>query len=149
MHKKNEELANIPFKEYLSPKQVKDAMMIINKGKTGQLLELTIGLSLSNTTLDFEDGELKTNKCDHTGKPLETMFITQTSSIIDELLSNRKFKDTKLYKKIQRLLYVPISKEGDPSMWMYLKPIQISLLIYLKECLACNHDVANITAFGI
>ena len=24
-----------------------------------------------------------------------------------------------------------------------------SLLIYLKECLACNHDVANITAFGI
>lgn len=125
--KRIEKLANIPFKEYLSPEQVKDAMMIINKGRTGQLLELTIGLKLSNTILDFEDGELKTNKCDHAGKPLETMFITQTSSIIDELLSKRKFQDTKLYQKIQRLLYVPISKEGDPSMWMYLKPIQIDL----------------------
>ena len=75
-----EKLAHIPFKEYLSPDQVQDAMMKINKGKTGQLLELTIGLNLSNTTLDFEDGELKTNKCDRTGKPLETMFITQTAS---------------------------------------------------------------------
>ena len=61
-----EKLAYIPFKEYLSTDQVQDAMMKINKGKTGQLLELTIGLNLSNTTLDFEDGELKTNKCDET-----------------------------------------------------------------------------------
>ena len=43
-----EKLAHIPFKEYLSPDQVQDAMMKINKGKTGQLLELTIGLNLSN-----------------------------------------------------------------------------------------------------
>ena len=61
-----EKLAYIPFKEYQSPDQVQDVMMKINKGKTGQLLELTIGLNLSNTTLDFEDGELKTNKCDRT-----------------------------------------------------------------------------------
>ena len=63
-----EKLAYIPFKEYHSPDQVQDVMMKINKGKTGQLLELTIGLNLSNTTLDFEDGELKTNikrKCVH------------------------------------------------------------------------------------
>jgi DNA mismatch repair protein MutH len=73
--------------------------MKINKGKTDQLLELTIGLNLSNTTLDFEDGELKTNKCDRSRKPLETMFITQTSSITDELLSKRTFEETKLYKK--------------------------------------------------
>jgi len=85
-------------------------MMIINKGRTGQLLELTIGLNLSNTTLDFEDGELKTNKCDRFGKPLETMFITQTASIIDELLSKKNFQDTKVYQKLRRLLYVPISK---------------------------------------
>ena len=101
-----EKLAYIPFKEYLSPDQVQDAMMKINKGKTGQLLELTIGLNLSNTTLDFEDGELKTNKCDRTGKP---------------------FQDTKLYKKFQHLLYVPISKDGNPADWMYLAPIQVDL----------------------
>ncbi len=80
-------LAYIPFKKYLSPAQVQDAMMKINNRKTGQLLELTIRFNLSNTILDFEDDELKTNKCDRTGKPLETMFITQPASIIDELLS--------------------------------------------------------------
>lgn len=122
-----EKLANIPFKEYLSPEQIQDAMMKINKGKTGQLLELTIGLNLSNTTLDFEDGELKTNKCDRYGKPLETMFITQTASIIDDLLSKRAFQDTKLYEKLKRLLYVPISKDGSPADWMYLSPVQVDL----------------------
>ncbi|MEG0963249.1 MAG: DNA mismatch repair protein MutH [Lachnospiraceae bacterium] len=124
-----EKLANIPFKEYLSPEQVQDAMLIINKGKTGQLLELTIGLGLSNTTLDFEDGELKTNKCDHTGKPVETMFITQTSSIIDELLSRKTFESTKLYEKFQHLLYVPISKEGPASEWMYLPCVEVDLTL--------------------
>lgn len=127
--KQIEKLAYIPFSKYLSPSQVQDAMMKINKGRTGQLLELTIGLNLSNTTLDFEDGELKTNKCDKTGKPLETMFITQTASIIDELLSKRTFEDTKLYQKIKRLLYVPISKDGSPADWMYLQPIQVDLSI--------------------
>ena len=120
-------LANIPFKEYLSKEQVQDAMMRINKGKTGQLLELTIGLKLSNPTLDFEDGELKTNKCNRMGKPLETMFITQTASMIDELFAKRKFQETKLYKKLQRILYVPISKEGSPEEWMYLSPVQVDL----------------------
>ena len=108
--RKIEKLAYIPFKEYLTEEQFNN--IVVNKGKTGQILELTIGLQLSNTTLDFEDGELKTNKCDRSGKPLETMFITQTASIIDELLSKRRFQDTKLYKKFQRLLYVPISKDG-------------------------------------
>ena len=122
-----EKLAYIPFKEYLSPEQVQDAMLKINKGRTGQLLELTIGLNLSNTTLDFEDGELKTNKCNHQGKPLETMFITQIASNIDDLLSKQTFQDSKLFKKIKRLLYVPISKEGTPENWMYLSPIQVDL----------------------
>lgn len=131
-----EKLAYIPFRDYLSPEQVQDAMIKINKGKTGQLLELTIGLNLSNTTLDFEDGELKTNKCDRTGKPLETMFITQTASIIDELLSKQPFQDSKLYKKLQRLLYVPISKDGTPAEWMYLSPIQVDLSLPKYAALA-------------
>ena len=131
-----EKLANIPFKEYLSPEQIQDAMMKINKGKTGQLLELTIGLNLSNTTLDFEDGELKTNKCDRYGKPLETMFITQTASIIDDLLSKRAFQDTKLYEKFKRLLYVPISKDGSPADWMYLSPVQVDLTLPKYTALA-------------
>lgn len=115
--RKINELINIPFKNYLSPEHYRD--IVKNKGKTGQILELTIGLMLSNRTLDFIDGELKTNKCDHTGKPLETMFITQIASIIDDLLEPEPFKSSKLYKKLNHLLYVPISKEGSPDSWMY------------------------------
>lgn len=122
---KIEKLANIPFKNYLTPAQYNN--IILNKGKTGQILELTIGLHLSNTTLDFEDGELKTNKCDRYGNPKETMFITQTASMIDEILEKRPFESTKLYKKLQNILYVPISKDGEPSQWMYLPCIQVDL----------------------
>ena len=132
--RKIDSLANIPFKEYLSSSQYND--IIINKGKTGQILELTIGLQLSNTTLDFEDGELKTNKCDRFGNPQETMFITQTASMIDEILDKKTFESTKLYKKLQNLLYVPISKDGEPSQWMYLPCIQVDLTLPKYRILA-------------
>ena len=118
-------ITNIPLKNYLSPEQFKNIKK--NKGRTGQLLELTIGLSLSNTILDFEDGELKTNKCNRTGTPLETMFITQIASMIDDLLSSKPFEETKLYQKIKHFLYVPISKEGPCEEWMYLPSIEIEL----------------------
>lgn len=121
-------LANIPFREYLEPAVFQDTMLKLNKGRTGQLLELTIGLKLSNTTLDFEDGELKTNKCDKYGNPLETMFITQTASIIDELLSYKDFYKSKLYTKLHHILYVPISKDGPQAEWMFLPCIEVDLL---------------------
>lgn len=143
-----ERLAYRPFKQYLSPSQIQDAMMKINKGKTGQLLELTIGLNLSNTTLDFEDGELKTNKCNRSGQPTQTMFITQTASIIDELLSSKPFKNSKLYEKINRMLYVRISKDGPPSEWMFLPPIQVDLSSAKYSALAVQletdyYDICN------
>ncbi len=128
-----DQLANIPFKEYLNPTVFEDAMLKLNKGRTRQLLELTIGLNLSNTTLDFEDGELKTNKCDRSGNPLETMFITQTSSMMDEILSVKDFCQTKLYTKLQHLLYVPISKEGPQSDWMFLPCVEVDLSSPLYE----------------
>lgn len=107
---KNRKLAYIPFKEYLTEEQFNN--IVVNKGKTGQILELTIGLQLSNTTLDFEDGELKTNKCNKLGIPAETMFITQTASIIDELLSFKLFEESKLYKKsIECYMFASTKKE--------------------------------------
>lgn len=63
------QLSGIPFDELFSANDMRS--IIINKGKTGQLLELALGLNLSNTNLDFEDGELKTNKCDTFGNPRE------------------------------------------------------------------------------
>ncbi|MFY9483420.1 MAG: hypothetical protein WBJ01_04035 [Tissierellaceae bacterium] len=81
------------------------------KGRTGQIIESLLGLDSTNGNLDFVDGELKTNKCDSSGNLLETMFITQISSRIDELLEKKDFYETLLYEKIRNLLYVPICCE--------------------------------------
>jgi DNA mismatch repair protein MutH len=142
--KRIERLANIPFKEYLTEEQFNNIM--INKGKTGQILELIIGLPLSNTTLDFEDGELKSNKCDKYGQPSETMAITEIASIIDELLTCKPFLESKLYKKIRHLLYVPIIKDGSPLEWRFLNPIQINLSLpkYQKLAQQLNTDYSDI-----
>ena len=102
-------------------------MIIKNKGKTGQLLEMALGKKLDNFNLDFEDGELKSNKCDAQGKPLETVFITQIASVIDELLEEKPFEKTHLYEKISNILYVPVCKVGDPHNWMFLDAIHIDL----------------------
>jgi len=120
-----EELKGKKFKDIFSEEQLRD--IIRNKGKSGQIIELAIGLKNTNVTLDFEDGELKTNKCDNTSKPLETMFITQVSSMIDELLNEKPFKESKVFKKISNLLYVPISKVGDPEEWFIIDAININL----------------------
>lgn len=119
------ELSNRPFREIFSPIQLND--IIRNKGKTGQLLEIALGLDLTNTNLDFDDGELKTNKCDRWGNPKETVFITQISSIIDDLILERPFEYTHLYEKIDNILYVPVCKDGSPENWMFLPSININL----------------------
>lgn len=118
-------LAGIRFGELFSP--VDMDTIKINKGKTGQLLELSLGMCLSSNNLDFDDGELKTNKCDADGIPRETVFITQISSVIDELLQKRPFEQTHLYEKIKNILYVPVCKDGEPENWMYLPSIHIDL----------------------
>lgn len=48
------QLAGIKFKDLFSPSDMQ--MIILNKGKHGQLLELSLGMHLSSTNLDFEDG---------------------------------------------------------------------------------------------
>ncbi len=82
-----------------------------NKGHVGQLLLQYIGLGLDNKLLDFENGELKTNKSDKIGLPLETMFITQISKNFDDLINNNNFYYTNLYKKISNLVYLSVCKK--------------------------------------
>lgn len=119
------EISGIRFGNLFSSSDMES--IIVNKGKTGQLLELALGMHLSSTNLDFEDGELKTNKCDASGKPKETVFITQISSVIDELIQEKTFEETHLYEKISNILYVPVCKDGDPKTWMFLPSININL----------------------
>ena len=118
-------LCNVPFFSIFDEKDFET--IIRNKGQTGQMLELALGKKLDSFTLDFEDGELKSNKCDATGKPLETVFITQISSVIDELLQKKPFEETHLYQKISNMLYVPVCKVGDPRNWLFLDAIHVDL----------------------
>lgn len=113
------------FDLVFDPKLIQD--LRTNKGNVGQLLEQLIGLGNSSRRLDFEDGELKTNKSHIDGKPRETMFITQISTIIDELLVKKPFKDTQLYKKIKNLLYVPVCKDGAEGSWLFLPYCHVNL----------------------
>lgn len=122
---KLEPLTNQKLGNILTEEQMKG--IIRAKGRTGQLLEILIGLENSTKNLDFKDGELKTNKCDRFGNPLETMYITQISLIIDDLIMKKNFYDTHVYEKISNILYVPISKEGSPENWFVLPYIHVNL----------------------
>lgn len=118
-------IANTPFGTLFSAAEM--SALVRNKGRSGQLLEIALGLSNSNVNRDFEDGELKTNKCDMTGKPLETIAITQISSHIDDLIAKVPFEETWLYEKISNMLYIPVCKEGEPRDWFFLPSIHINL----------------------
>ncbi len=99
-----------------------------NKGNVGQLLLKYIGLSLDSNLCDFEDGELKTNKTHSNGIPAETMFITQISGIIDELVAPtpKVFEESNLYIKIRNLVYLPIVKDSkDVGDWYFIDAYHI------------------------
>ena len=85
----------------------------INTGGIGQMLLLYLGLPLDSKLTDFDDGELKTNKTDKDGNSKETIFITQISSIIDELISDKpkNFYQSNLFKKIKNVALVGICKD--------------------------------------
>lgn len=124
-YEKLSSLAGMEFGSLFTREQLEDIK--INKGKTGQLLELALGMPLSSRSLDFEDGELKTNKCDSMGNSTETIFITQISSFLDDMLSLRPFEETPLYEKTKSMLYVPVCKEGEPEAWKFFPCIFIDI----------------------
>ena len=100
-----------------------------NKGIVGQLLEKSIGLPNSPRTLDFDDGELKSNQSNRDGSPDQTIFITQILSQIDHILAKQPFSQTSLYVKTRNMLLVPIykSKSVPVEEWMLCPPIHVDL----------------------
>lgn len=102
-----------------------------NKGHTGQLLLVYIGLKLDSNLIDFDDGELKTNKALPSGQPLETMFISQISRNFDTLvgLPFTPFEESNLYRKIRNLVYLPVVKASlDAGDWYFTHSIHIQTL---------------------
>ncbi len=107
-------IKNKSIKELIDSSNTSIKEVKINKGGAGQLLLQYLNLPLDSKLKDFEDGELKTNKTDKNGKSKETIFITQISQIVDELVSKKPkiFIETNLYKKINNLLFVGICKDN-------------------------------------
>lgn len=108
-----------PFGELLAEYQLDG--IIVAKGRTGKLLERMVGLRPGTHLTDFEDGELKTNKARPDGYPLETMFISQISARVDELFERAPFAESWVYRKIRRIVYLPVVKQGPPEDWYFLR----------------------------
>lgn len=115
-----------PFRELLAGHP---ADLTTNKGHAGQLLEKYIGLSLGNQLIDFEDGELKTNKTSPNGAPIETIAVTQIANSIDDMLSDppADFEQSGVCKKLSNLVIVPVVKSGDCGSWYLLDVYHIDM----------------------
>lgn len=101
-----------------------------NKGNVGQLLLTYAGLKLDSNLLDFDDGELKTNKSKSDGSPLETMFITQISKNIDTFISHTRtpFEESNLYFKTRNLIYLPVVKNSENAAdWYFTECVHVKM----------------------
>ena len=95
----------------LEGKKISD-VDLVNKGSDGQKIMNAIGLKNDSSPLDFQDGDLKTNK--HlNGKPAETLWISQMQNNLIEFEKGLDFYDSWIYKKIKQFIYLPIDKSGD------------------------------------
>lgn len=132
-------IINKPFSQ-LFPDDTVFTDIIINKGKSGQLLEnILLGLNLTSDLLDFSDGELKTVEWrikDFT--PDQTMAITMVNSHIDDFLSTSSFQNSYLYQKIKNFILLPVIKKTKSGTinklpakdWYFSAPYHI-----------CNNDI--------
>ena len=97
----------------------------INKGGTGQNLLLRIGLTLTSDLLDTTDGEIKSTMFVN-NKPKETVWVTQLQHLLEEIVNKTDWKESSLYEKLYRTIYVPVHKDSkDPLDWYYGEPVLI------------------------
>ncbi len=118
---------------------------LVNKGIVGQIVERKIGVKLSSDLLDFENGELKSNKFLN-GRPAETLAVTQVGHILEEIAREISWPNSKILKKISSFIFLPIHKDNsDPNEWVIgrathfaqdLYPTQYDLLALDYESIA-------------
>ncbi len=81
------------------------------KGWVGTLLELALGATAKSRSVpDFEElgVELKSLPVDASGKPLETTFVCTIDLLA---IGNSEWKASRLLRKLQRVLWVPVQGE--------------------------------------
>ena len=111
----------------------------IDKGHSGQYLQLAIGMPLNNNKQDFEDGELKTTGL-WNNLTKESIKIATFEHLLPGMFSELTWEETEVYKKIRNFLLVPCKKDSkDWKEWSFEKPIWVSTEIqknlyqYLEE----------------
>ena len=118
---------------------------LVNKGIVGQIIEKEIGLDLSSDLLDFEDGELKSNKFLN-GKPSETLAVTQVGHILPEIQAEISWQNSKVLKKISSFIFLPIHKDNPrPSGWIIGRATHFSKDIFPKQYLKLAEDYVEIS----
>jgi DNA mismatch repair protein MutH len=131
------------IKEKLSNK-IHNITINKNKGNVGHFIEKSIGLTLNSECLDLQDGEvkafpLKKNKKSDILVPKETIAITMTDK---ESLKKDDFNSSRLYKKIENIIFVPYLRQN--TKVLIFTPILIKLndnkTLYDK----CKQDYDNI-----
>lgn len=113
---------------------------LVNKGVVGQIVERKIGVDLSSDLLDFEDGELKSNKF-LKGKPSETLAVTQVGHILPEIEAEISWPESKVLKKISSFIFLPIHKDNPkPEEWLVGRAVHFSKKLYPKQYLRLAED---------
>ena len=104
----------------------------INKGYSGQILELAIGLKLGTSLQDLDDGEIKTTILKN-NFTRESIPITMLNHLLEEMHSQVNWLDTKVFQKIENFLIVPCHKNSrNWKEWYFDKPIHISFSSHTK-----------------
>lgn len=118
---------------------------LVNKGIVGQIIEKKIGLDLSSDLLDFEDGELKSNKFLN-GKPSETLAVTQVGHILSEIHAEISWPNSKVLKKISSFIFLPIHKDNPaPSAWVIGRATHFSKDSYPEQYAKLAEDYNEIS----
>ena len=128
-------MKNHTFEGLLSPVDLikYDQRISGDKGASGKVVEMLLGINPSNKENDFKDGELKTYKADTDGIPKETVCLTMiTPDRMKQIIEGLEFRKSFLYEKIKVILYVPIIKvfNGKPlpfEKWSIGNPHLVNL----------------------
>jgi hypothetical protein len=119
---------------------------IINKGSVGQIIERAIGVDLSSDLLDFENGELKSNKF-LGGTPAETLAVTQIGHILPEIHAEISWPNSSVLKKITSFIFLPIHKDSpNPDHWIVGRAVHFSEKSFPEQYKKLGSDYEQIGA---
>ena len=83
-----------------------------DKGKRGKNLENIFGIPNGTCLTDLEDGELKSYTMG------ETIAVTQLGHCLADIIDNYiNFEETKVYKKMKKVIYIAYEKNGNYKNW--------------------------------